>query len=450
MKEIWDLSNVRKAPNLNKLEFYSACRYLALYQNNQTRNLLLFNNNHKYFPKFEGISYNFPVQSEENKKIEFDDDFEEFTDYSKVTSLSNLNSNTNHNQNLNFNNNFNDTNKGVIDTSHISNAYNSKLTENNEIINKSLEKKNQIKVEEIKILDSMIKELKTRNLTLNELDNINNKNDLPVQPDNNIIDKTQIYQQGNIQDTQNNKPSQPPKDLDSLLKMLDTFNNEEPTQTSSEITKPNLNENNLNTNNLNNGNILITNNTNIPNQNIKAKIDDDEFEEFEEHNTENNIKSSINNNLYSYNNNLVIQNSTINTHEITKPTPQEYIPPSKEEKKPRLENFNMDSLLNDFSTIKINQQEKLSEKRTNTMSEVTTEPAVVIPNSSVETFPKKDLMDLLDNMNFVLENDVKREKEEKLPQDIIHNQITNPPNENTIKIDPSTNDNILSVKGKNK
>jgi len=448
LKEIWDLSNVRKAPNLNKLEFFSACRYLALFQNNQTHNLILYNDNHKFMPRFEGISYNFPVHPEEKKKIEFDDDFEEFTDYSKVTSHSNLNANTNYNENLNFNSNFKDSNKGFIDPSHVINAdKSSKMKENNDIINNTLDKKNQIKVEEIKMLDSMIKELKTRNLTLNELDSINNKND--VQPDNNFSINTNTNQQVNLHDTQNNKPSQPPKDLDSLLKMLDTFNNEEPIRNSSEITNANINIDKLNNNNLNNGIILNTINTNLPIHNLNTKNDDEEFEEFEEHNTENNRVSTINNDLSTYNNSLFNPNSTIITNENTKPTPQEYIPPSKEEKKPRLENFNMDSLLNDFSSIRINQQEKISEKRADAVSEVTKEPAVIVPNSNVETFPKKDLMDLLDNMNFVDENDDKGEKEANIQQNIIHNQITNTPIENTIKINPTTNENKISVKGKN-
>ena len=50
LKEIWDLSNVRKAPHLTRIEFFSACRYVALSQNNQAlnlNNLLVFNNNNK-------------------------------------------------------------------------------------------------------------------------------------------------------------------------------------------------------------------------------------------------------------------------------------------------------------------------------------------------------------------------------------------------------------------
>ena len=60
LKKIWDLSSVRKAPDLNKLEFFCACRFVALCQ---TGRELTFENavalNYKdLMPRFEGVSYN--------------------------------------------------------------------------------------------------------------------------------------------------------------------------------------------------------------------------------------------------------------------------------------------------------------------------------------------------------------------------------------------------------
>ena len=35
LKKVWDLASERKAPDLNKLEFFCACRLVALIQNGQ-------------------------------------------------------------------------------------------------------------------------------------------------------------------------------------------------------------------------------------------------------------------------------------------------------------------------------------------------------------------------------------------------------------------------------
>ena len=66
LKKIWDLSSVRKAPDLNKLEFFCACRYLALSQRGEElthKNAVSFNYK-DVMPTFEGSS---PVLLDRNK-----------------------------------------------------------------------------------------------------------------------------------------------------------------------------------------------------------------------------------------------------------------------------------------------------------------------------------------------------------------------------------------------
>ena len=59
LKKIWDLSSVRKAPDLNKLEFFCACRYLALSQRGEelTHQNAVSLNYKDVMPTFEGVYY---------------------------------------------------------------------------------------------------------------------------------------------------------------------------------------------------------------------------------------------------------------------------------------------------------------------------------------------------------------------------------------------------------
>lgn len=57
LKEIWDKSSTRKQPNLDKVEFFNACRYVAIYQNNMRSNESTDYSGDKFvvLPKFIGI-----------------------------------------------------------------------------------------------------------------------------------------------------------------------------------------------------------------------------------------------------------------------------------------------------------------------------------------------------------------------------------------------------------
>ena len=59
LKKIWDLSSVRKAPDLNKLEFFYACRFVALAQRGEELNHqnAVSLNYKDVMPKFEGVYY---------------------------------------------------------------------------------------------------------------------------------------------------------------------------------------------------------------------------------------------------------------------------------------------------------------------------------------------------------------------------------------------------------
>ena len=70
LKKIWDLSSVRKAPDLNKLEFFCACRYVALGQRGielSHKNAVSLNYK-DVMPKFEGITYD-PNKKQQNLNI---------------------------------------------------------------------------------------------------------------------------------------------------------------------------------------------------------------------------------------------------------------------------------------------------------------------------------------------------------------------------------------------
>jgi len=80
LKRIWDISSFRKERNLNKEEFFYACRNIVLAQ--ERKNLIKENvvelNNKNLLPKFEGINFQ---------------------------NVINVNNNFNNNNNNNFNNN---------------------------------------------------------------------------------------------------------------------------------------------------------------------------------------------------------------------------------------------------------------------------------------------------------------------------------------------------------
>ena len=67
LKKIWDLSSVRKAKDLNKLEFFCACRYVALSQRGEelTHQNAVALNYKDVMPKFEGIYYD-PNKKQQN------------------------------------------------------------------------------------------------------------------------------------------------------------------------------------------------------------------------------------------------------------------------------------------------------------------------------------------------------------------------------------------------
>ena len=76
LKAIWDLSSKRKAKDLNKDEFFYACRLITLAQNNQmlTEQNIIKLNNSNLIPYFNGVSFVFQEPKIE-KKIE--DDFKD-------------------------------------------------------------------------------------------------------------------------------------------------------------------------------------------------------------------------------------------------------------------------------------------------------------------------------------------------------------------------------------
>ena len=59
LKKIWDLASERKAPDLNKLEFFCACRLVALSQRGEqlTKENAVNLNYKDIMPKFEGVVY---------------------------------------------------------------------------------------------------------------------------------------------------------------------------------------------------------------------------------------------------------------------------------------------------------------------------------------------------------------------------------------------------------
>ena len=59
LKKVWDLASERKAPDLNKLEFFCACRLVALIQSGQelTMDNAVKLNYKDVMPKFEGVYY---------------------------------------------------------------------------------------------------------------------------------------------------------------------------------------------------------------------------------------------------------------------------------------------------------------------------------------------------------------------------------------------------------
>ena len=59
LKKIWDLASERKAPDLNKLEFFCACRLVALSQRGEqlTKENAVNLNYKDIMPKFEGVYY---------------------------------------------------------------------------------------------------------------------------------------------------------------------------------------------------------------------------------------------------------------------------------------------------------------------------------------------------------------------------------------------------------
>ena len=70
LKKIWDLSSERKAPDLNKLEFFCACRLVALSQIGQELTMQnAINLNYKdVMPKFEGVVFD-PNKKNTNNTI---------------------------------------------------------------------------------------------------------------------------------------------------------------------------------------------------------------------------------------------------------------------------------------------------------------------------------------------------------------------------------------------
>ena len=78
LKIIWDLSSKRKAKDLNKDEFFYACRLITLAQNNQllTEQNVIKLNNSNLIPSFNGVSFIYQepkIQNNNFEKIENDD-----------------------------------------------------------------------------------------------------------------------------------------------------------------------------------------------------------------------------------------------------------------------------------------------------------------------------------------------------------------------------------------
>ena len=114
LKKIWDLSSVRKAPDLNKLEFFCACRYVALGQKGEelTHQNAVSLNYKDVMPTFEGVYY------DPNKK--------------SGNPISNSNNFNNFNNNNMFNNFKNNTQSKI---GNIPNTYNYQQNLNNNTFN---------------------------------------------------------------------------------------------------------------------------------------------------------------------------------------------------------------------------------------------------------------------------------------------------------------------------
>ena len=93
LKKIWDLASERKAPDLNKLEFFCACRFVALAQRGeQLTNENAVNLNYKdAMPKFEGVHFD-PNAKNNNNIVN--------------NNINNSNNNANMNKNMFQYNNF--------------------------------------------------------------------------------------------------------------------------------------------------------------------------------------------------------------------------------------------------------------------------------------------------------------------------------------------------------
>ena len=106
LKKIWDLASVRKAPDLNKLEFFCACRLVALSQRGEqlTKENAINLNYKDVLPKFDGIYF------DPNKK-------------SNNTANTNFNSN-NTNKNENMFNNFGNQQNNNLNSQNLGNMFN--------------------------------------------------------------------------------------------------------------------------------------------------------------------------------------------------------------------------------------------------------------------------------------------------------------------------------------
>ena len=82
LKKIWDLSSVRKAPDLNKLEFFCACRYVALAQRGEelTHQNAVSLNYKDVMPKFEGVYYD-PNKKQQNSMSSNNNSFNSMFSY---------------------------------------------------------------------------------------------------------------------------------------------------------------------------------------------------------------------------------------------------------------------------------------------------------------------------------------------------------------------------------
>ena len=360
---------------MTRIEFFSACRYVALSQNNQAlnlNNLLVFNNNNKFFPKFEGIQYNLPFLNQKEKpKIIFDDDFEEYScDNSLQKSIPNKN-------------NKSDNKSLEIKCLKSEVEFKNKLEDKGESV--KTDNKAKIKENEIKMLDSMMIEQKNKNISLNDI----NKND----KNPNLQQSSNVAVMNNT--TNELKNQNKIGSLDSLLKMLDSINVETPASSDKLTTNSTTTTNTITTN-------QVLNQANIKENNLK--IEDDEFEEFEEHKEENITQKTKTINLNNLNFNHTINNPIPNFAPINTMNKQ-YIPPNIDNK-PKNEKFDISSLLNDFSKttkneeISTNQEVKINENK-ETKQEF--HSASMNPN----TVFKMDIIDLFENMEFNYESDPK-------------------------------------------